>query len=555
MKSKAYQLTILEATRAPLQGTNTTPSVAPVTMPLPADRNAPLQVTAVPGAQYLLIDAATGRAPQQVHARRRGKDLAIHLDEFRAEQPDLIVEDFYAVAPGNFTGVAEDNLTYPFIPSTAAQADDLVAMADGLAISHVLGSTQFAALGAAGLAAGGGAAGGVAVGGAAAGGTAAAAAGVGAGGLAAGGLAAAALGGGGGGGGGVGTPPSLRISSDKTTLKAGETVLITFTFSEDPGTSFTREDIVVSGGTLGTLSGSGLTRTALFTPTSGINSGKASLGVAAATYTDKAGNGGLSSNTLELSYDTLAPSIRLGNPDGSKLALEVTDTGKDVKLAFAVEGASSWRAKLLGVELKESGNDLVLAQEGLEDLIDGYYTVTLWAADQAGNESIAHKLIRIDRGSGLEDLWTDSSVPPEGTGKNELFLNRVGNQTFTGGGGGDEFVWLHRDAGQPGSPDIDRIKDFHIGTGAQADKINLRDLFGTATQDKFENLGAFIQAEQIDFNADGKTDTRLFISSEGKFTTHDDFSKIADQVIILESCQTTVLALGDQLIWKTHWVL
>jgi hypothetical protein len=338
-------------------------------------------------------------------------------------------------------------------------------------------------------------------------------------------------------------------------LRAGETALITLSFSEDPGTSFAREDIVVSGGTLGTLSGSGLTRTALFTPTSGINGGKASLAVAAETYTDKAGNGGLPSNTLELSYDTLAPSVSLGNPDGSKLALQLTDTSQDLKLAFAVEGASSWKAKLLGVELKESGNDLVLAQKGLEDLINGYYTVTLWAADQAGNESIAHKLIRIDRGGGIEDLWKDSSSPPQGNSSDDLFLNRVGPQTFTGGGGGDAFVWLRRDAGQPGSPDIDRITDFYIGEGGQADKINLSDLFGVATEDKIENLGAFIRSEQIDFNADDKTDTRLFISSEGKFATHDDFSKIADQVIILEGCQTTVLELGDQLIWKTHWVL
>ncbi|MEI7786337.1 MAG: Ig-like domain-containing protein, partial [Betaproteobacteria bacterium] len=56
------------------------------------------------------------------------------------------------------------------------------------------------------------------------------------------------------------TPPTLSITSDKAALKVGETATITFTFSEDPGTSFGADDVVVSGGTLGAISGSGLTR-------------------------------------------------------------------------------------------------------------------------------------------------------------------------------------------------------------------------------------------------------------------------------------------------------
>jgi VCBS repeat-containing protein len=92
------------------------------------------------------------------------------------------------------------------------------------------------------------------------------------------------------------TAPTLVITSDRSLFKAGETATITFTFSEDPGATFTWNgsagDIVVSGGTLSALSGSGTTRTAVFTPSAGLNSGTASITVAAGSYTDTAGNSG-----------------------------------------------------------------------------------------------------------------------------------------------------------------------------------------------------------------------------------------------------------------------
>ena len=56
-------------------------------------------------------------------------------------------------------------------------------------------------------------------------------------------------------------PPTLSISSNKASLKAGETATITFSFSQDPGTSFSWDgssgDVTVSGGSLSSLSASG----------------------------------------------------------------------------------------------------------------------------------------------------------------------------------------------------------------------------------------------------------------------------------------------------------
>jgi VCBS repeat-containing protein len=87
--------------------------------------------------------------------------------------------------------------------------------------------------------------------------------------------------------------PTLAVTSSTDALHQGETATVTFTFSEDPGASFTDSDISVAGGTLGSISGSGLTRTATFTPAAatGLSTG-ASIGVAAGAYTDAAGNAG-----------------------------------------------------------------------------------------------------------------------------------------------------------------------------------------------------------------------------------------------------------------------
>ena len=109
------------------------------------------------------------------------------------------------------------------------------------------------------------------------------------------------------------TAPSVSITSDVGTLKAGETAAITFTFSEDPGSSFVwtsnAGDVVVSGGTLGNISGTGLTRTATFTPTANVVSGTASLSVNAGTYTDAAGNAGSAGTTPSLTYSTSTPTV------------------------------------------------------------------------------------------------------------------------------------------------------------------------------------------------------------------------------------------------------
>ena len=109
------------------------------------------------------------------------------------------------------------------------------------------------------------------------------------------------------------TAPTLAITSNVGAVKTGETATVTFTFSEDPGNTFTWNgstgDVAVSGGTLGAISGSGLTRTATFTPTASLASGSASITVASGNYTDAAGNTGGAGTTPSISIDTTAPTL------------------------------------------------------------------------------------------------------------------------------------------------------------------------------------------------------------------------------------------------------
>ncbi|MFN9693268.1 MAG: S8 family serine peptidase [Synechococcaceae cyanobacterium] len=137
------------------------------------------------------------------------------------------------------------------------------------------------------------------------------------------------------------TSPSLLISSAASVLKAGDSTTITFTFTEDPGTSFswdgTAGDLTLVGGTLSAIDGSGLTRTATFTPTAN-SGGTATISVAAGTYNDAAGNAGQAASSAPLSYDTLAPSLEISS-DKSELVAGETAT---ITFAFTEDPGTSF---------------------------------------------------------------------------------------------------------------------------------------------------------------------------------------------------------------------
>jgi uncharacterized repeat protein (TIGR02059 family) len=195
------------------------------------------------------------------------------------------------------------------------------------------------------------------------------------------------------------TAPTVMISSDDANLKAGQTATITFAFSEDPGTSFVWNglagDVGVAGGMLGAISGSGLVRTATFTPTALVNNGSASISVAGASYSDAAGNLGAGNALPSLTFDTvvppapstpdLDPASDLGTSDSDDITTVTTPTftgtaenGATVKL-YGTDGTT-----VLGTATAMGGNWSITSSA----LSVGPHTITATATDAAGNESV-----------------------------------------------------------------------------------------------------------------------------------------------------------------------
>lgn len=111
-------------------------------------------------------------------------------------------------------------------------------------------------------------------------------------------------------------PPTVAVSANRGALKAGETALITFSFSE-PTYDFVLGDVVVAGGSLSNLQGSGSVYTALFTPASSY-SGPAAVSVPNGVFTDGAGNTNVdaveANNRASFSVDTIVPTVMAQSP-------------------------------------------------------------------------------------------------------------------------------------------------------------------------------------------------------------------------------------------------
>ena len=84
-------------------------------------------------------------------------------------------------------------------------------------------------------------------------------------------------------------PPALWIATNRRSLKADETAVVTFTLSESVA-DFTVDDVTAVGGVLSNFAGSGVAYSATFTPTAGF-SATGTLNVTPGKFTDAAGNG------------------------------------------------------------------------------------------------------------------------------------------------------------------------------------------------------------------------------------------------------------------------
>jgi Big-like domain-containing protein/VCBS repeat protein len=236
------------------------------------------------------------------------------------------------------------------------------------------------------------------------------------------------------------TAPTLTITSDVSQLKIGETATITFTFSEDPGSTFTWDgssgDIAVSGGSLSAISGSGLVRTATFTPTAATDGGTASITVASAAFTDAAGNDGGAGTTPSLHFDTLAPNgpstpdLAAGSDSGVSSTDNITSVTTPTFTGTAESGATvtlydTDGVTVLGSAVAIGGNWSIVSSA----LGEGSHSISATATDAAGNASVLSTGLNVVIDTTAPNVTDDSYVTNEDTVLTIAAPGVLGNDT------------------------------------------------------------------------------------------------------------------------------
>jgi len=87
------------------------------------DRGQMVRIKAVAGVRYQLEDAATGFAPENIRAKRVGKDLRLSFEG--GVESDFLIEDYYEVMPSGYNAVigqAENGRFYEYIPESRSPA-------------------------------------------------------------------------------------------------------------------------------------------------------------------------------------------------------------------------------------------------------------------------------------------------------------------------------------------------------------------------------------------------------------------------------------------------
>lgn len=95
------------------------------------------RITAIQDAQYQFIDEAQKNAPNQIKAKRVGKDLWIELFD-SDDSPELIIDNYFEVSGVRVTGLAEDGLIYDYVPQSRLDSDVVKNLLDGTEATQTL---------------------------------------------------------------------------------------------------------------------------------------------------------------------------------------------------------------------------------------------------------------------------------------------------------------------------------------------------------------------------------------------------------------------------------
>jgi hypothetical protein len=191
--------------------------------------------------------------------------------------------------------------------------------------------------------------------------------------------------------------PTITITSDKDSLKIGETATITFDLSE-PSANFVAGDVTVAGGTLSRFAGSGASYSATFTPTAN-SIADGDLSVAAARFTDAAGNNNaIGSLGALISIDTVAPGITITS-DKTNLKIGetavITFTLSEPSDTFTASDVATTGGTLSGFAPSDNSGTVYTANftPAANSAVNGAISVAAGRfADGAGNSNIAGSL-------------------------------------------------------------------------------------------------------------------------------------------------------------------
>jgi hypothetical protein len=192
--------------------------------------------------------------------------------------------------------------------------------------------------------------------------------------------------------------PAVTITSPQTTLRAGETALISFALSK-PSTSFGADDVTVTGGTLSGFTGSGANYSAVFTPTAS-STVPGTITVAARTFFDAVNNPNMAGAlTPPLAINTVVPAVSQAFVETTPLAttaaaapafatafrrINLTFTGiaaglnvSAFKLYYTGSGGSATAVSLAGAVISGSGSSYSIRLPATAATLRGSYQLDI----------------------------------------------------------------------------------------------------------------------------------------------------------------------------------
>lgn len=99
-------------------------------VPAPGSFWGPLKIKASPGARYQLVDLNTGQGPDNIRAKRVGKDLRISFEG--RDKVDVMITDFYEHAgQDGLVGEVEPGVFHAYVPESGDTAQMLSRLGDG----------------------------------------------------------------------------------------------------------------------------------------------------------------------------------------------------------------------------------------------------------------------------------------------------------------------------------------------------------------------------------------------------------------------------------------